>query len=167
MEKIKVIIVDDNLLIRNGLIVELKKNLDVEVIGIATNGEEFLDLLPGKKPDLIFMDVNMPVLDGYKATERAIDINPTLKIIAVSTSCDEISLKRMVKAGARGYILKNISFKHNNQEFNFTEKVKAISLLDFKNYFLEAGVELKHCFGDYQLNVFNKETSSRLILIFN
>lgn len=74
------------------------------------------------------------------------------------------SIQREIKDG---YILKNISFKHNNQEFNFTEKVKAISLLDFKNYFLEAGVELKHCFGDYQLNDFNKETSSRLILIFN
>ena len=66
-----------------------------------------------------------------------------------------------------GYILKNINFKHNNQEFNFTEKVKAISLSNFKKYFMEAGVELKHCFGDYHLNNFNKETSSRLILIFN
>ena len=51
--------------------------------------------------------------------------------------------------------------------YNFTEKVKAISLLDFKNYFMEAGVNLKYCFGDYQLNEYNKETSSRLILIFN
>ena len=65
------------------------------------------------------------------------------------------------------YILKNINFKHNNQEFNFTEKVKAISLLDFKDYFMEAGVNLKYCFGDYQLNEFNKDTSGRLILIFN
>ena len=66
-----------------------------------------------------------------------------------------------------GYIYKNIRFKNNNQEYNFTEKVKAISLLDFKNYFMEAGVNLKYCFGDYQLNEYNKETSSRLILIFN
>ena len=66
-----------------------------------------------------------------------------------------------------GYILKNINFKHNKQEFNFTEKVKAISLLDFKDYFIEAGVNLIHCFGDYQLNEYNQETSSRLILIFN
>ena len=66
-----------------------------------------------------------------------------------------------------GYIFKNIKFKHNNQEYNFTEKVKAISLLDFKNYFREAGVNLIHCFGDYQLNEYNQETSSRLILIFN
>ena len=66
-----------------------------------------------------------------------------------------------------GYILKHINFKHNQQEYHFTEKVKAISLLDFKNYFKEAGVSLKHCFGDYHLNEFNNQTSSRLILIFN
>ena len=66
-----------------------------------------------------------------------------------------------------GYIFKNIKFKHNNQEYNFTEKVKAISLLDFKNYFREAGVNLIYSFGDYQLNEYNKENSSRLILIFN
>ena len=65
------------------------------------------------------------------------------------------------------YIFKNIKFKHNNQDYNFTEKVKAISLLDFKNYFREAGVNLIYSFGDYQLNEYNKENSSRLILIFN
>ena len=66
-----------------------------------------------------------------------------------------------------GYILKHINFNHDKQEYSFTEKVKAISLLDFKNYFKEAGVSLKYCFGDYHLNEFNNQTSSRLILIFN
>ena len=74
------------------------------------------------------------------------------------------NIQREIK---NGYILKNINFKHNTQEYNFTEKVKAISLNDFKKYFNEASVSLKHCFGDYDLNEFNKETSTRLILIFN
>ena len=73
------------------------------------------------------------------------------------------SFEKQVKAG---YILKHINFTHHNQEYNFTEKVKSISLSDFKYYFKEAGVKLKHCFGDYQLNKFNIDTSSRLILIF-
>jgi hypothetical protein len=73
------------------------------------------------------------------------------------------NIQREVKAG---YILKHINFTHHNQEYNFTEKVKSISLSDFKYYFKEAGVKLKHCFGDYQLNKFNIDTSSRLILIF-
>lgn len=74
------------------------------------------------------------------------------------------NIQRKIK---NGYILKNINFNHENQEYNFTEKVKAISLKDFKKYFDDAGVNLKHCFGDYSLNEFNKETSTRLILIFN
>ncbi len=73
------------------------------------------------------------------------------------------NIQREVKAG---YILKHINFTHHYQEYNFTEKVKSISLSDFKYYFKEAGVKLKHCFGDYQLNKFNIDTSSRLILIF-
>ncbi len=74
------------------------------------------------------------------------------------------NIQREIK---NGYIFKNINFNYDNQEYNFTEKVKAISLKDFKKYFNEAGVSLKHCFGDYDLNDFNKENSSRLILIFN
>ncbi|MCF6306912.1 MAG: class I SAM-dependent methyltransferase [Flavobacteriaceae bacterium] len=66
-----------------------------------------------------------------------------------------------------GFILKNIRFNHNNQDYNFTERVKAISLSDFKTCFKAAGVQLIHCFGDYQLNEFNETTSNRLILIFN
>ena len=65
-----------------------------------------------------------------------------------------------------GYIIKDIQFSHNNNDYSFTEKVKAISLSDFKAYFKEASIQLKHCFGDYQLNDFNEETSERLILIF-
>ncbi len=65
-----------------------------------------------------------------------------------------------------GYIIKDIQFSHNNNDYSFTEKVKAISLSDFKAYFKEANIQLKHCFGDYQLNDFNEETSERLILIF-
>lgn len=65
-----------------------------------------------------------------------------------------------------GYIIKDIQFSHNNNDYSFTEKVKAISLSDFKAYFKEANIQLKHCFGDYQLNEFFEETSERLILIF-
>ena len=64
------------------------------------------------------------------------------------------------------YILKHISFTHKDIDYNFTEKVKALTLDDFKSYFEKAGVKLHHCFGDYNLSPFHKETSQRLILIF-
>lgn len=72
-------------------------------------------------------------------------------------------IKRSIE---NGFILKNIQFSDQGQDYNFTERVKAISLSEFKEYFAASGVELVHCFGDYQLNDFEKETSNRLILIF-
>ena len=66
-----------------------------------------------------------------------------------------------------GHIIKDIHFEHNNIPYNFTERVKALTLKDFQNYFSEAGVTLKHCFGDYKLSPFDAATSERLILIFN
>ncbi len=65
-----------------------------------------------------------------------------------------------------GYIIKNISFNHKDKQHSYTERVEAISLDDFKSYFEKAGVSLKHCFGDYDLNTFDEQTSERLILIF-
>jgi SAM-dependent methyltransferase len=79
---------------------------------------------------------------------------------------DEIKfyIKRSIK---NGYIYKEINFKYDDQDYTYTEKVKALSLNDFKNYFKKAGINLLFTFGDYQLNKYQPENSSRLILIFN
>ncbi len=66
-----------------------------------------------------------------------------------------------------GYIVKDIRFNNKGKDYHYIEKVKALTLKDFKLYFEEANVELKHTFGDYQLNDFDKDISERLILIFN
>ena len=66
-----------------------------------------------------------------------------------------------------GHIIKDIHFEDNDIPYNFTEKVRALTLNDFKHYFSEAGVTLQHCFGDYGLSPFDANTSERLILIFN
>lgn len=68
---------------------------------------------------------------------------------------------------SEGYIYKEIKFQHNNASYSFTERVKALTLDDFKGYFQKAGLTLRHCFGDYHLDTFREETSERLILIFN
>lgn len=72
------------------------------------------------------------------------------------------NIKRSIN---NGFIFKNIKFEYKNQKFDFTERVKAISLTDFRNYFEVADIKLLHCFGDYNLNKFDKEYSKRLILI--
>jgi SAM-dependent methyltransferase len=74
---------------------------------------------------------------------------------------------RIERSIENGYIIKNISFEDQGNKFNYTEKVKALTLKDFKSYFDEAGVSLKNCLGDYHLNEFDVEVSERLILIFN
>jgi len=74
------------------------------------------------------------------------------------------SIDRYIKDG---YIIKDIQFTHEKQDYFYTERVKAISLADFNAYFKKAGVKLLHCFGDYHLNDFNEETSERLILIIH
>ncbi len=66
-----------------------------------------------------------------------------------------------------GYIIKDIRFNDNGDDFFYTERVRALTLKDFKMYFKEANVELKQAFGDYHLNEFDENTSERLILIFN
>ncbi len=72
--------------------------------------------------------------------------------------------KRYVKGG---YIFKEIMFHHQGEDFHFTEKVKAITLNDFKAYFKQANIDLLTVFGDYKLNEFHSQNSERLILIFN
>ena len=71
------------------------------------------------------------------------------------------------KAIRDGYILKRIRFSDDGQQFEYIEKVRGLTLEDFKMYFDKAGVQLQHCFGDYRLNSFDVNTSERLILIFN
>ena len=73
-------------------------------------------------------------------------------------------IKKHIK---NGYIIKDIHFTDNDILYNFTEKVKALTLNDFQDYFTEAGITLKHCFGDYELRPFEPNSSNRLILIFN
>ena len=108
MKSVKVFIVDDNLLIRNGLKLELSKIPEVEVIGEADNGKYFLELLEDNIPDLVFMDVHMPVMNGYETTMAVIEKHPIIKVVAFSLTCDEESLQMMIDAGVKGYLLKNV-----------------------------------------------------------
>jgi len=75
----------------------------------------------------------------------------------------EFHLKRWIE---NGFILKEICFEDEGEAYSYQERVKALTLKDFENYFDKANIQLKEVFGDYQLNPFDKETSERLILIF-
>ncbi len=125
--KYKVMIVDDHSIFREGFKLIMKYVKNAELIGEATNGEEFLDMLQKNKPDIVFMDINMPRLDGFGATEKALELFPDLRIIAI-TSADSIEhVNRMLNAGVAGYMLKDAEY---------TEVEQAIaSVMSDRNFF--------------------------------
>jgi DNA-binding NarL/FixJ family response regulator len=109
MEKsIKIITVDDHEIFRKGLNMILNQIPSVEVIAEAGNGVEFLNTIKIFEPDIVFMDIRMPGMNGIETTRKALERNPNLKIIAISMFGEEEYLENMIKAGAKGFLLKNI-----------------------------------------------------------
>jgi DNA-binding NarL/FixJ family response regulator len=98
---------DDHVLLRKGL-ASLVQNLGYTVILEVDNGQELIDKLQaGAEPDLVLMDINMPIKDGYEATRWIKDNQPLIKVLALSMYDDEKAILKMLKSGARGYILKD------------------------------------------------------------
>ena len=106
-KKHRVIIVDDHEMFRAGVKVLLRKSENVEFVGEAANGADFLELMENIKPDVVLMDISMPVLDGIETTKQAIKQNPDIKILALSMFGEEEYYYKMVQAGVRGFVLKS------------------------------------------------------------
>ena len=111
LTKRKVIIVDDHTLFRNGLRILLNNMEKYHVVAEAANGKQFLDLLSTVAPDLVLMDIDMPVMDGIQASEIAHERFPELKIITLSMYGEEDYYYKMVNAGVKGFVLKNSDIK--------------------------------------------------------
>ncbi len=110
-DKLKVFIVDDHVIFRNGLRTILNKVENFQIVGEASNGSEFIAVLKHTDTDIVLMDIKMPVMDGIEATQRALEIKPGIKIIALSMFGDEEYLQEMIRAGASGFLLKNVTRK--------------------------------------------------------
>lgn len=102
----KVILVDDKIVYRNAIKTLLQKIGNVDIIAEASNGNEFLSLLPDKQPDIIFMDVEMPDMNGIEATQKALQSNKNLIIIGLSMYDNPKYIEDLISAGAKGYLLK-------------------------------------------------------------
>jgi len=107
MQKINVFIVEDQSIFRGGLKLLLQEMPEINLIGEAANGKEFLDQLKIEKPDIVLMDIKMPVMDGIEATRLALEQYPDLKVLVLSMFGEEEYLIRMLEAGVRGFLLKN------------------------------------------------------------
>lgn len=110
MEKsVKIIIVDDHEIFRNGLKMVLGKLEFVDVVGEASNGQDFLDLIRKVNCDIVLMDIEMPIMSGIDATKIALKENPSLKIISLTMFTDDDYVQSMMDAGVKGFLVKNIN----------------------------------------------------------
>ncbi|WP_321286301.1 response regulator transcription factor [uncultured Sunxiuqinia sp.] len=103
----KIILVDDHTLFRNGLRILLNNLPGYQISAEAANGLEFLNLLETGIPDLVLLDIDMPVMDGIEAARKAVRKYPDIKIITLSMYGEEDYYYKMVDAGVKGFLLKN------------------------------------------------------------
>jgi DNA-binding NarL/FixJ family response regulator len=110
-DPIRVLIVDDHALFRRGLEMVLEQEDDIDVLGEASDGHEAIDKAQALMPDVVLMDVRMPRRGGIEATQAIKDMVPHVKILMLTISDEEADLYDAIKAGANGYLLKEISIE--------------------------------------------------------
>lgn len=135
-KKPNIIIVDDHLIFRQGLKAIINYENLGTIIGEASNGKELLEQLTRLKPDLVLMDIDMPEMNGFEATQKALEIMPELKIIAFTVFPEEEYSVKMMHLGAKGFILKSSGFNELDNviqivmkgESSFSGKLSGINI---------------------------------------
>ena len=104
---VRVLVADDQALVREGLMTLLQAAPDVEPVAAATNGEDAVALTARHRPDVVLMDLRMPILDGVEGTRRIRAAQPDTEVVVLTTHADEASILDALQAGARGYLTKD------------------------------------------------------------
>jgi DNA-binding NarL/FixJ family response regulator len=104
--KLRVLLAEDHLIVREGLKNLIDREPDMQVVGEAADGREVSELAARVQPDIVVMDVSMPHLNGIDATRRLKEAFPAIKVLALSGYEDRVYIRRMIEAGATGYVLK-------------------------------------------------------------
>ena len=121
MAPLRILIADDHPLVRSGLRALLAVAEDMEVVGEAATGEEAVTLAQTLQPDVMVMDLRMPGINGIEATRRVVQANPQIRILVVTLFEDDDSVFAALRAGARGYILKDAN------EVEVVRAIRAVS----------------------------------------
>jgi two-component system, NarL family, response regulator NreC len=107
MSKIRIVLADDHSVVRQGFRRILEAQTDMEIVGEASNGREALEIATKLSPDVVVMDVAMPELNGIEATRRMGEAAPRTRVLALSMHKDSVYVREILRAGARGYLLKD------------------------------------------------------------
>jgi DNA-binding NarL/FixJ family response regulator len=122
MEKIRVLIAEDHKIVREGLISCLKNQPDIEIVAEVSNGKMAIDKAVELQPDIVLMDISMPEINGLDATKILIKKFPAVKILILTAHDEEEYIFELIKSGAKGYVLKDIS---SNDLISAIEKIHA------------------------------------------
>ena len=120
MSILRILIADDHALVRSGMRALLQTEADLEVVGEAATGEQVVTMAATLQPDVIVMDLRMPGISGIEATRRILQANPAIRILVVTLLEEDDTLFAALRAGARGYVLKEAS------EFEVLRAIRAV-----------------------------------------
>ena len=134
MHEIRVLVVDDHAILRDGIRSLLDRQDDMTVIGEAANGQEALEQIAGLNPDIVLMDINMPGMNGLEATRHVKTLYPHVKILILTQHDSQEYISPLLQAGASGYVLKRSGGR---------EVVNAIRQVFEQGAFLEPSVARK------------------------
>jgi DNA-binding NarL/FixJ family response regulator len=140
--KLRIVIAEDHQTVREGIKLLVNAQDDMEVVGEASNGEDVIALTTELKPDLVLMDISMPVLNGLKATKRLRSLRPEVKILTLTRHTDDGYLRQLIGAGADGYVLKQSAP---------TELINAIRAIGSGNSYLDPSLT-HQVMGGYAAN---------------
>ena len=104
---ITVLLADDHTIVREGLRVLLDLEMDITVVGEASDGREAVQMAEALRPDVILMDISMPQLNGLEAAQRIMQAQPATRVIMLSAHADDTSIQRVLDSGAAGFLVKN------------------------------------------------------------
>lgn len=136
-QKPNMIVVDDHLIFRQGLVAVITVENIANVIGEASDGYEFIDLLSHLHPDVVLMDIDMPSMNGIEASRKALKLMPDLKIIAYTMFGEEEYYYKMIETGVKGFVLKSAAIDELETAIREVMDGKTWFSLQFRNKMAE------------------------------